>query len=101
MTGPTPPVRPDDMPEGWEEAARAGWESNPAARAFQFGRAAHNAYVEAVRQWKVSIARTMASALDVSVESMVGQPLPVWDDLAPELQGAWVAAALAARGADV
>jgi hypothetical protein len=37
MTGQTPPVHPDDMPDGWQDAARAGWEANPVARAARFG----------------------------------------------------------------
>jgi hypothetical protein len=93
-------VSADDMPDGWEAAAMDGWNQNPAARAVALGQAAHDAYAEAVRRWKMSIAHTMATAMDVPAEVLVGQALPTWDSLAPELQNAWIAAAQAARDAD-
>lgn len=80
----------DDMPEGWEDAARAGWEENPVARAARgdgplrvnehpetLGQIAYEAYFEA------SDGKSLIS----------GAPLPAWGAQAPSIMEAWDAAA--------
>lgn len=90
----------DDMPEGWEDVARAGWNDNMAARAAYLGKHAYDAYNDTIHAWKVSVAQRMSAAIDVPVEMLVGHVLPVWDDLVPEIQNAWIRAALAVRRFD-
>lgn len=94
MSGHTPwadrPRKNDDMPDGWEDAARAGWEENPVARAAglvdpplriddepeTLGSIAYNAYREA------SDGKSLIS----------GAPLPAWGAQHPLIMEAWDAA---------
>lgn len=75
------------MPDGWEQAAKAGWDENPVAQAALsggpavpgacLGQVAYEAYFEA------SNGRSLVS----------GAQLPVWGGQDPDIQQAWDCAA--------
>jgi hypothetical protein len=74
-------VTADDMSEGWEDAALAGWLENPAARAAAPGRClgevAYQGYCDA------SDGKSLFN----------GDTLPAWSDQAQRIQDAWDSAA--------